>query len=413
MAHLLMIESFIGGNAVLLPKLLKQLGHTYTFITRSKGIFKSSFHSNEHVVIQHADEIIEANTNDASVVLDTILGKKFDGVITTCDYYIETVVEVAKELSIPCPFPKAVKNVRYKQKLRQTLDAAGISNPQYGLAYNWDEVLLVAKNIGYPVVLKPVDLSSSAYVRLIRSEEDLRDAYHQLNAFPINWRDQERDCTYLLEKYMEGNEVSVEAVTFNGETTIIGITQKSLMGAPYFIEDAHMFPANISHDMKLKISGYVVKALQAAGYDYGVSHTEVKLTDAGPRIVEINPRVAGDYIAEIIKLVCNVDILRAFVDLSIGIEPSITKKETGISSACVRFLTPHRGGKIVNIVGVDTLASDSHIDSFKVEDCIGKTVGDPIDNAGRIGWIITKDTEGYNAMNYAYEAMEHIKLTFE
>ena len=102
---------------------------------------------------------------------------------------------------------------------------------------------------------------------------------------------------------MVGNEVSVEAVSFAGETKIIGITQKSLMGDPYFVENGHMFQADLPEDLRKEICKYVESALQAVGYDHGVSHTEVKLTEAGPRIVEINPRTAGGYIAEIIEMV--------------------------------------------------------------------------------------------------------------
>ena len=37
MAHLLMIDSWVGGNGVILPCLLKELGHTYTFVTRNRA----------------------------------------------------------------------------------------------------------------------------------------------------------------------------------------------------------------------------------------------------------------------------------------------------------------------------------------------------------------------------------------
>lgn len=413
MAHLLMIESFIGGNAVILPKLLKQMGHTYTFLTRSKTIYKDSFRTDEHVVIEYSDNIIEVNTNDILEVMKVISKERYDGIITTCDYYIDMVAEVSKELGVPCPFPETVKSVRYKHKLRQSLDAAELPNPKFALAYSWDEVSITAKNIGYPLVLKPVDLSSSAYVRMARNEEELHDAYQQLENFQINWRGQKRDPTYLLEEYMDGNEVSVEAVTFNGKTTIIGITQKMIVGEPYFIEDGHMFPANLSRDTRLEITDYVLKSLQAVKYDHGVSHTEVKLTSEGPRIVEINPRAAGGHIIEIVELVCKVDILRAFIDLSLGIKPTINNEKTDVTSACVRFLTPRRAGKIVKIEGVESLASDTNIVSYEVENCVGKILGDPIDNAGRIGRVLTKDSKGYNAMVYADEAIGRIKLTIE
>lgn len=411
MAHLLMIESFIGGNAVILPQLLKDLGHTYIFLTKNTKIYNSSNNDKEHVVIMNAKEIVEVDTNSLIDVLDAVLSMKFDGVITTCDYYIDMVSDVAKALELPCPFPKMVKNVRYKHKLRQFLD--DLSNPEYALAYEWQEVLRGANKIGYPVVLKPVDLASSAYVRLIQNESELKEAFDQLAAFSINWRDQKRNCTYLLEAYMDGNEVSVEAITYEGHTTIVGVTQKKLIGAPYFIEDGHMFPAVLSQDLEKEIFEHVIKALEVTEYNHGVSHTELKLTSKGPKIVEINPRCPGGHIVEIIELVNRIDMLKAFVTLSIGRKPEIKSVNTKITSACVQFLTPPRGGKVIGIEGMETLKNDKNIVSYQIENCIGKTLGDPIDNAGRIGRIITSDTKGYAAMRYANEAIERIKLIFE
>ena len=412
MAHLLMIESWLGGNAVLLPPLLRQLGHTYTFITRSKDIYPNTS-DGIHPVVRYADTLLEMNTNDVSVILDSLPNVKYDGVITTCDYYIGIVSEVADKLGIPCPFPKKVENVRYKHKLRKALDAAGIPNTKYALANNWDDIVTAAESIGYPLVLKPVDLSSSAFVRLITNQNELRDAFETLDAFPKNWRDQERDCTFLLEEYMVGDEVSVEALTFQGVTTVIGITQKSVTGTPYFIEDGHMFPADFSDSVKSEISTYVVNALQAAEYDHGVSHTEVKLTNEGLRIVEINPRTAGDHITELVEFVYGISILNAFVDFSLGLKPNTTKQQTDITSACVKFLTLPRGGKIVKMEGAETLQNNINVISYEVDECVGKIVEAPIDNTGRYGRIMTKDAQGYNALKYAQEAASQIKLTFE
>lgn len=412
MAQLLMIESFIGGNAMILPKLLKELGHCYTFVTRSKDIYKRPYGEKPHPVIAFADEILETNTNNKTDILDSLTGKDFDGVITTCDYYIDMVSDIATTLGLPCPFPKEVKNVRYKHKLRQLMKAHQLANPEFALAFQWEDLVSNTERIGYPIVLKPVDLASSAYVRLIRNEAELKDAYDQLKAFPINWRDQKRDSTYLIEDYMKGNEVSVEAITYKGVTRIIGITQKKIMGAPYFIEDGHMFPADLTSDMERQIEAYVIQVLKAVDYDNGVSHTEVKLTKDGPKIVEINPRCAGGHIVEIIELVSGVNMLKAFVELSIGVKPEITEGETGIASACIKFLTPTVGGKVLAIEGLDSLSLDHHIVSYEINDCVGKTLGAPIDNTARIGRVITKDIEGLSAMKYANEALGRINITF-
>ncbi len=412
MAHLLMIESWVGASGNLLPPLLQSLGHTYTFVTRKLEHYQSAHSAEQHPVVRYADQVLVTETNDTDGLITYLREYSFDGVITVCDYYIDTVRAVAKAFALPCPFPAEVATVRHKHHMRQALDRAGLANPEYRLARQWEEVRQAASEIGYPLVFKPVDLASSAYVSLIQNDQELQEAYQALEAFPRNFRDQARDCTYLLEAYMQGGEISVESVSFQGETTILGMTDKSVTGTPFFIENGHMFPAKLSDETQAAVLAYVQDALQAVGFDHGIAHTEVKLTPAGPRLVEINPRTAGNYIVELIERVSGIDLLEAFVELSFGRKPAVTAKDTGIASAAVMFLVPPQSGTLTKLEGVDTLQSDPHVVRYKIEHYEGRSIARPIDNACYLGHIVTQDEEGLEARVYAETALQRLQLVF-
>lgn len=412
MAHLLMIESWVGASGNLLPPLLKSLGHTYSFVTRKPEHYPGTPGTGQHPVIRHAEEVLVTETNDVPGLLAFLQPYRFDGVITVCDYYIETVKEVAGFFGLPCPFPAEVKTVRQKHLMRQALDRAGLDNPGYRLASSWEEAERAAAAIGYPLVLKPVDLASSAFVSLVRNREELRAAYEALERFPLNFREQAREHVYLLEAYMDGEEVSVESVSYKGDTKILGVTDKSVTGKPYFIENGHMFPAKLSEAKRTAVTQLVRSALKAVGIDHGIAHTEVKLTAEGPRIVEINPRTAGNYIVELIGRVTGVDMLQSFVELSLGLEPDIKPLDNGVASAAVMFLVPPAGGTIAQIEGVESLAADEHVVRYRIEACSGKTVAAPIDNACYLGHVIAEDEKGLNARQYAEAALGRLKLRY-
>src|SRR5690554_505803 len=274
MAHLLMIESWVGASGNLLPPLLHSLGHTYTFVTRKPEHYQSGLRTEEHPVIRYADSVLVTETNDIPQLIEFLRPYDFDGVITVCDYYIEVVREVAKAFDLPCPFPEEVTIVRQKHLMRQALDRAGLANPNYRIAHSWAEVEQAGGEIGYPFVLKPVDLASSAFVSFIQNAQELQDAYDALEAFPLNFRDQKRECIYLLEQFMEGEEVSVESVSYHGETTVLGVTDKSITGTTHFIENGHMFPAQLSEEICATVTQLVRDALKATGFDHGIAHTE-------------------------------------------------------------------------------------------------------------------------------------------
>ena len=91
MAHLLMIESWVGASGNLLPPLLSELGHSYTFVTRKASHYQNPMSSEKHAVFRYADDVVETETNDLQQLIETVRHVRFDGVITVCDYYIETV----------------------------------------------------------------------------------------------------------------------------------------------------------------------------------------------------------------------------------------------------------------------------------------------------------------------------------
>lgn len=418
MAHLLMIESWVGGTGRILPEAVRRSGHRYTFVTRKPDHYLGGIVASEsHPVMTHADNVLTLETNDVAKLIEDLRDLhrvlRFDGVMTICDYYVETVRTVADALELPSPFPSTVADLRHKHLVRESLDRVGIPNPAYRVTTSWEQTRSAAEDIGYPLVIKPTDLASSAYVTLVRSVSELELAYDAQRAFPRNFRDQHRDALFLLEEYMEGEEVSVEGYAVDGETTIIGITDKSLTGAPYFIEDGHMFPAEIDDATASQLSAFALRALHAVGHDHGPSHTEIKLTADGLRLIEINPRLPGNYIAELIRHVTGIDLLQATVELAAGQRPDLRTAQTGVRSAAIKFVVPPRGGHITAVRGADGLDRDPAVVRWHLDSLGGFDVSGPIDNACYLGHVVTLDSAGFRARGSAQHAVDGLELIYD
>ncbi|HEX8614103.1 MAG TPA: ATP-grasp domain-containing protein [Telluria sp.] len=416
MAHLLMIESWVGGTGRIFPATITGAGHTYTFVTRNRGHYLDGLDAPIHPVLAHAANVLTTETNDVPALIAFLRAQhrvlKFDGVVTICDYYIDTVAQVAQALELPQAFCSNVAMVRRKHLVREALEKAGLPNPAFTAVTSWDAARAAAREIGYPLILKPSDLASSAFVKLVKDETELQAAFAALEAFPTNFREQAREPLWLLEEYMKGEEVSVEACTFGGQTTIIGITDKSLTGFPYFIEDGHMFPARLDGDVSEAVCALVRAALEAVGFDHGISHTEVKITRKGPRIVEINPRPGGNYIAELIERVTGIEFLSAQIDLALGRQPDLTRKETGVQSAAIKFLVPTGVGKVSAMTGIDSVAGAPHVARALIANATGKELAAPIDNACYLGHVVALDPDGLDARKYAEQALSRVEISF-
>ncbi|MFG2889790.1 ATP-grasp domain-containing protein [Streptomyces sp. NPDC048248] len=348
MGHLLMVESWVGAMGRLLPRAITEAGHTFTFLTRDlQHYLRSAPEGVEHPLLG-ARHVLTADTNDLPALLphvaDLHAALGFDGVLSSCDYYLPAVAGIAEHLGLPGPSARAVTTACRKDRTRRALEAAGLPGPRFAVCDGFAAAAVAAQEVGYPLVFKPVDLCAGMFVRRVDDEAQLAEAHRALDAFPVNARGQLRSPAVLLEELLDGPEVSVETVSYGGVTRAVGVTDKSVGGAPAFIETGHMFPAGLDSEGTAAAVETAVAAVSGLGLDQVVAHTEIKLTAAGPRVVEVNPRPAGNRITELVRHVTGIDLAGACVDLALGREPDLSTRSTGVRSAAIGFLLPREDG---------------------------------------------------------------------
>ncbi len=413
MATLLMVESWMHSTGLRLPPLITAMEHRYVLFTRDPALYPDSLDGTAHPVIAAADDVVVVDTNDVATVVqaahDLARRRAINGVLTTCDYYLDVVAEIAGHLGLPGADAKAVRCARYKHEVRDATCRAGLPGPRFGAAASWEEAHDIATDIGFPVVAKPVDLNAGTSVQLVPDEAALKEAFWDVTGGASNTRGQPRPRLLLIEEWLRGPEVSVEAVGRDGETTVVGITGKHRRG---FVEVGHQFPAGLDPAVGAEVAAYVRAALEAIGYTHGLSHAEVRLTAGGPRLVEINPRQGGGYIFDLVRLVTGTDPLEVLVDLALGRSPRIGTTATPLSAqtpaAAVSFVVPPRAGSVASVDGVASLDADAAVRRWEL--ATPAAVGVPEDNNTRIGHVLTLGRTGAEAYARAAAAVGSLRL---
>ncbi|WFB11025.1 ATP-grasp domain-containing protein [Streptomyces sp. LX-29] len=412
MGHLLMVESWVGSMSRLLPRAIREGGHEFTFLTRDLHHYLRSAPEGTAHPLLAARNVLTADTNDLDALLPQVerlhhvLG--FDGVLTSCDYYLPAVARIAGHLGLPGPAPAAVEAACRKDATRQALSAAGVPGPRYAVCDDWAGTAASAREIGYPLVLKPVDLCAGMYVRRVDDESALSAAYRALADFPVNARGQRRSPRVLLEELLDGPEVSVETVSHRGATHVVGVTDKSVGGAPAFIETGHMFPAALAADDAAAAADTARAALAALGLDDVVAHTEIKLTAGGPRVVEVNPRPAGNRITELVRHVTGVDLAAACVEVALGRAPELTVRDTGVHSAAIGFLVPTAAGVLERIDGAAHLDGAPGVLETQLARP-GTTVTAAGSNNDYLGHVMAADAAGTGARARVAELLAGVR----
>ncbi|MFD9406432.1 ATP-grasp domain-containing protein [Streptomyces sp. NPDC059989] len=415
MGHLLVVESWVGSMSRLLPWAIREGGHEFSFLTRDLHHYLRAAPADGPHPLLAARNVITADTNDTRALLPLVerlhAVLAFDGVVSSCDYYLPAVARIAEHLGLPGPAAEAVENACRKDRTRRVLAEAGVGGPRFAVCADTAGAAAAAREIGYPLVVKPVDLCAGMLVRQVHDERELEAACRALADFPVNARGQHRAPVLLLEELLTGPEVSVETVSHAGTTHVVGVTDKSIGGAPAFIETGHMFPADIGPRRSREAAETAVRAVEALGLDHVVCHTEIKLTPTGPRVIEVNPRPAGNRITELVRHVTGVDLAAACVDVALGRTPDLAVRPTGVRSAAIAFLLPDGAGTLTGIEGAQEVRGRTGVLELDLA-APGRTVRPATSNNEYLGHVMTADTEGAGARAAAERLLTGLRPSY-
>lgn len=292
------------------------------------------------------------------------------GVFSSSEYAIPAASALARALDLPGGDPNAIRNCRSKAWQRSQLEPTGL-NPLHTVADSVAAAARAAARIGLPVVVKPVSGTGSIGVRLCRSLDEVRSQAGLLLTGAAG--------EILVEQAVQGPEFSVEVMS----GAVIGVTGKHLGPLPYFVEIGHDFPADLSAKDASALSEAAQTAVRALGLTWGPVHVELRLTPSGPRIMEVNPRLAGDMIPELIRYATGVDLIGETIRLAAGGEPDITP--TRAHHAGIRFLLPDRPGVFAGVTG---LAQHDGLVQWRVYPSAGMPVMQQGDFRDRVGHVI-------------------------
>ena len=410
MRHFVFVESNTTGTGRATVERLLDEGAQVTFLAREPRKYPFLTEGSPRLAV------VPAETNDVEQVIrevEEIRGREpVDALLTFSDYYVAIVAEAAARLGFRYLAPEVAHICRNKHRTREALRRAGLPVPGFRVISSLEEALRASREVAYPCVLKPVTESSSKGVRQVRNAEELLAHFREIHGWRENARQQTLEGRVLVEDLLDGPEFSVETFTRQrGQTHVIGITTKHLSAPPLFVEMGHDFPSRIEPDRGAALVRAVLDALDALGYDFGPAHTEVRLTAAGPVVVEVNPRLAGGMIPELVFHALGIDLAGALLAQLTGCEPDLMPRRAAWSS--IRFLTADRQGRLVAVRGLDEAR---RLPGVK-EVTLGKRLGDEVQPAEeathRLGHVITCGPDAREAAGQAEAALARLELVIE
>lgn len=316
----------VGTSFHTLTDYLKSHGYDYV-VLKDRLLTKTPDRKLKHRVVCDfaSHEAIFAGVDEAT------RHYKIDGVLAIYEHFVRPAAEIAAYLGLPGLPLEAAAACTDKFLMRQKFAAAPEAiSPDYALVTTQADVEAFAATHGFPIILKPANLSKSLLVFKNNSLPELLGNYQKLlTTIEAVYQRYAPGVPpkVVVEEFMEGPVHSVDAfVDKDGTPHVLEQVVDYQTGYEIGYDDnfhySRLLPSKLSPDEISRIRHVADLGCRALGMKSSPAHIEIIRTKDGPRIVEIGARNGG-YRERMYGLANGIDIVGNALRLAVGEMPNV------------------------------------------------------------------------------------------
>jgi isopentenyl diphosphate isomerase/L-lactate dehydrogenase-like FMN-dependent dehydrogenase/biotin carboxylase len=305
---------------------------------------------------------------------------RIDGVITVGTDASLTVAAVQHALDLPGNRIDVAEATTNKIKMRRRLREHAIPEPEFYACWSYNDVMESARKLKYPFVIKPADNMGARGVMKVKGPEVVRFAYERAKSATPRGE-------IICESFMDGPELSIDALVWNGDIHITGIADRIIEFPPYFVETGHIMPTNLPEKSVHEGVEVFKEGIHALGIEIGAAKGDIKLTSGGAMIGEIASRLSGGFMsAYTYPYSTGVNLIQAAIQIALGNPPGdLEPKYRKVSVE--RAIIPG-SGVVRSVEGIEEAMSVKGVKNVFVTCEIGETVHIPTSNVEKCGNVI-------------------------
>lgn len=376
-------------------RVARELGHKNVVLAQAPELYEPN-------IAPYVDEWVICDTQGPDSIIHAVAHRPVKASLTFSDFFVGSAAVAARHLGLRGTTPDSPALLRDKSAVRRALDEAKLPNPQWAVVSLLEPV--TTSPIGYPCIVKPVDGSASWDVMRITNDAVLQEAVRLHLARREYGRKVQPKHLFLFEEELQGPLYSVEGFSVNGEAIIWGYSDRLLINPPFFVEARTTFSGVMPHK---DVPNFTNDILVATRYDFGPFHLEFILTEAGPRLVEFNPRLIGGRAYYRMNLCSNDNVVTYIMRRYLGETPG---EFTPFRASTQRDIYAPQEGILKAIRGVERAQELPGIVEVSLRVDVGDRVMPAKSNSEMIGHIITVGKTPEEAGQLAELALSQLEI---
>ena len=401
MKRLVLIETLHTGTGLEVIKSALNKNIELCFVTAEKWIYK-----NCPIELLESIKIIEVDWSITDVRTEFVKlrnGAKDVALFTQRDGFVEEVANICEEFDINFQSSSAIKLGRNKELTRNILLEKLASSPAYYHVCSHEDLESALIELDFPIIAKPADGSGSKGVIMLNNGTDAQQLHSALSSNNPN---------ILLEEFKVGELVSVETFTYQGNNHFLGCTNRLMTPHPNFIELGYSFPYELTPVLQDLIESYTNTILNTIDYKFGFCHIEYIVGKDDVYLVEVNPRLGGGQLGNLMSESLQFNIYDMIVDALFNkLDPNFSFTKGGAFGCYTVY--PAEAGKVKNITGLDITIKHPGVINVIQGISIGDYVSPPSDMLGHAFQVIARGETAERALLTAYSASTSVSIEIE
>jgi biotin carboxylase len=256
----------------------------------------------------------------------------------------------AEALGLPHNPVEAVDAARDKARMRERFADAGLLTPRFTTAAIDANPETIAATVGYPCVVKPIDLSGSQGVVKVDDADSFPEFFARVAAIVAACRPNGIRRSLLIEDFIPGDEVAVEALLRAGELEVLAVFDKpDPLNGPFFEETIYVTPSRLSSERQAQILETTARATRALGLTDGPIHAELRLNRQGIWMLEVAARSIGGLCSRTLRFGSGISLEELILRHAAGLPMPSHPRE--LAAAGVMMLPIRQPGRLRAVEG--------------------------------------------------------------
>jgi len=329
--------------------------------------------------------------------------RKIEGVITVGTDASRTVAAVANALGLPGNKFEDAEASTNKIKMRRRFQEFNVPSPNFRSVWTLQDAFQAATELGsWPLVMKPSDNMGARGVMRIDSKENIPEAFHRA-------KEASPSGELIIEEFMDGPELSIDALIWDGNITFAGIADRVIGFEPFFVEIGHTMPSALPQEMIDDACDVMKRGIDALGLTIGAAKGDIKVTSKGAMIGELASRLSGGFMSShTFPLSTGISSIKAALEIAMGMPP--TETEPRFQKVAVERAVFCEPGQVRGITGIEAAQKAKGVADVVVHIRPGDYVHQPTCNLDKPMNVITVADTREEAVRLNDQAREMITI---